>query len=39
MKAVGVFPGQPNTAHMSELPMPALEETPGGKSVLVKVQL
>ena len=37
MKAVGVFPGQPNTAHMSELPMPALEEIPDGQGVLVKV--
>ncbi len=37
MKAVAVFPGQRNTAHMSELPMPALEEIPGGRGVLVKV--
>ena len=37
MKAVGVFLGQPNTAHMAELPMPGLEEIPGGRGVLVKV--
>ena len=37
MKAVGVFPGQRNTAHMSELPMPGLAEIPGGRGVLVKV--
>lgn len=37
MKAVGVFPGRPNTAHMSELPMPTLEEIPEGNGVLVKV--
>ncbi len=37
MKAVGVFPGKPNTAHMTQLPMPTLEEIPEGKGVLVRV--
>ncbi len=37
MKAIGVFPGKPNSVHLAELPKPALDEVPGGRGVLVKV--
>jgi glucose 1-dehydrogenase len=37
MKAIAVFPGRPNSAHLAELPKPSLEEVPGGRGVLVKV--
>ena len=37
MKAVAVSPGQPNTAHLREIPTPALEDISGGRGVLVKV--
>jgi threonine dehydrogenase-like Zn-dependent dehydrogenase len=37
MKALAVFPGQPNTLHLAELPKPALGDVPGGRGVLVRV--
>jgi len=37
MKALAVFPGQPNTLHLAELPKPSLEDVPGGRGVLVRV--
>lgn len=37
MKAVAVSPGQPNSAHLRELPAPTLEDIPDGRGVLVKV--
>ena len=37
MKAVAVSPGQPNNAHLREMPAPALQDVPNGRGVLVKV--
>lgn len=37
MKAVAVFPGQPNTVHIAELPRPSINDIPGGRGVVVKV--
>ncbi len=37
MKAVAVSPGQPNSAHLKDIPPPTLEDIPGGRGVLVKV--
>ena len=37
MKAVAVTPGQANSVHLADLPMPRLEEIPDGRGVLVKV--
>ena len=37
MKAVGVFPGRPNSVHLAELAKPSLEDVPNGRGVLVKV--
>ena len=37
MKAVAVFPGKADTAHLAEIPEPRLEDTPGGRGVLVRV--
>ncbi|OLC56141.1 MAG: glucose dehydrogenase [Chloroflexi bacterium 13_1_40CM_4_68_4] len=37
MRAVAVHPGVPNSMHLEELPMPRLDEIPGGRGVLVKV--
>src|SRR5215218_5517188 len=37
MKAVAVFPKQPNTMHLAELPEPALTAVPGGRGVRVKM--
>ena len=37
MKAVAVFPGRPNSAHLAELPMPSLRDVPGDRGVLVKL--
>ncbi len=37
MKAVAVRPGQANSIHMADLPMPRLDEIPEGQGVLVKV--
>ena len=37
MKALAVFPGQPNSLHLAELPKPSLDEIPDGRGVLVRV--
>src|SRR5512139_4187853 len=37
MKALAVFPGQPNSLHLAELPKPSLDEIPNGRGVLVRV--
>jgi len=37
MKAIAVFPGQPNSVHLAELPKPSVNEVPNGRGVLVKV--
>src|SRR5262245_30670854 len=37
MKAVAVFPGQPGSVHLAELPKPKIQEIPNGRGVLVKV--
>lgn len=37
MKAIAVIPGRPNSIHLAELPMPRVEDVPGGRGVLVKV--
>jgi threonine dehydrogenase-like Zn-dependent dehydrogenase len=37
MKAVAVYPGQPNTMHLRELTKPTVAEIPSGRGVLVKV--
>ena len=37
MKAVAIYPGKPNSAHLTKLSMPRLEDVSGGRGVLVKV--
>ncbi len=37
MKAIAVFPGQPNSVHLASLPKPSVAEIPNGRGVLVKV--
>ena len=37
MKAVAIFPRKPGSAHLTELPSPALTEVGGGRGVLVRV--
>jgi threonine dehydrogenase-like Zn-dependent dehydrogenase len=37
MKALAVFPGQPNSLHLTDLPKPSLDEIPHGRGVLVRV--
>jgi len=37
MRALAVFPGQPNTLHLAELPKPSVDDVPGGRGVLVRV--
>src|SRR5919202_3876421 len=37
MKAIAVFPGQKDSVHLAELPMPTLDEIPHGRGVLVRV--
>ena len=37
MKAVAVFPGQTNSVHLTDLPMPRVDEIPDDRGVLVKV--
>jgi threonine dehydrogenase-like Zn-dependent dehydrogenase len=37
MKAIAVFPGQPNSVHLAELPKPSVHDVPHGRGVLVKV--
>jgi glucose 1-dehydrogenase len=37
MKAIAVYPGKPDSAHLAELPMPSVNDIPNGRGVLVKV--
>ena len=37
MKSIAVIPGQPNSVHLADLPVPSLEEAPDGRGVLVSV--
>ena len=37
MKAITVYPGRPDSAHVAEVPRPSLHEVCGGRGVLVKV--
>jgi glucose 1-dehydrogenase len=37
MKAIAVFPGQPNSVHLAELAKPSVQDIPDGRGVLVKV--
>jgi glucose 1-dehydrogenase len=37
MRAIAVFPGQANSMHLATMPIPTLDEVPGGRGVLVKV--
>jgi threonine dehydrogenase-like Zn-dependent dehydrogenase len=37
MKAIGVYPGQQDSVHLAELPMPSLDEFPNGRGVLVRL--
>ena len=37
MKAIAVFPGKPDSAHLAELPKPSVDDVPGGRGVLIRV--
>src|SRR5919108_628409 len=37
MKAIAVYPGQPDSVHLVEVPKPSVDDVPGGRGVLVKV--
>src|SRR5262245_60663298 len=37
MKALAVFPGQPNSLHIANLPKPSVDDVPNGRGVLVRV--
>jgi glucose 1-dehydrogenase len=37
MKAVAVFPRQPGSVHLADLPKPSLSDVPGGRGVLIRV--
>src|SRR5919112_828618 len=37
MKAIAVKPGQPNSMHLREVPLPRVEDVPNGRGVLVRV--
>jgi threonine dehydrogenase-like Zn-dependent dehydrogenase len=37
MKAIAVFPGQRDSVHLADLPMPSLDEVPNGRGVLVRL--
>lgn len=37
MKAIAVFPGKPNSVHLTELEKPGLDEVGGGRGVLVRL--
>jgi threonine dehydrogenase-like Zn-dependent dehydrogenase len=37
MKAIAVFPGQRDSVHLADVPMPALDDVPDGRGVLVRV--
>lgn len=37
MKAIAVYPGQPHSMHLEDVPKPDVNDIPGGQGVLVKV--
>jgi threonine dehydrogenase-like Zn-dependent dehydrogenase len=37
VKAIAVYPGQKNSVHLADLPMPSLDEIPNGRGVLVRL--
>jgi threonine dehydrogenase-like Zn-dependent dehydrogenase len=37
MKAIAVFPGKPNSAHLATMPKPKVTDVDGGRGVLVRV--
>lgn len=37
MKAVAIYPGQPKSAHLTDIPEPTLDQVPDGRGVLVRV--
>jgi threonine dehydrogenase-like Zn-dependent dehydrogenase len=37
MKAIVVFPGKANSAHLTDVDPPSLDDVPGGRGVLVKI--
>ena len=37
MKALAVYPGQPDSLHLEEVPEPKVTDIPGGRGVLVRV--
>ncbi len=37
MKAIAVYPGQPNSIHLADLPKPQLADVPDGRGVLVRL--
>jgi threonine dehydrogenase-like Zn-dependent dehydrogenase len=37
MKAVAVYPGQKDSVHLAELPMPSMDEISNGRGVLVRI--
>uniref|UniRef100_A0A7C4LNP8 Glucose dehydrogenase n=1 Tax=Schlesneria paludicola TaxID=360056 RepID=A0A7C4LNP8_9PLAN len=37
MKAIAVFPGRPNSIHLTDAPMPRVTDVAGGRGVLVRV--
>ena len=37
MRAIAVYPGKAGSAHLADLPMPALDDVPGGRGVLVRL--
>src|SRR5690242_15329576 len=37
MKAIAVYPGRKDSAHLAELPMPSLDDVPNGRGVLVRL--
>ena len=37
MKAIAVYPGKPNSVHLTEMPKPSVHDVPNDKGVLVRV--
>ena len=37
MKAIAVYPGQPNSVHLEDIPRPKVTDVPDGRGVLVRV--
>jgi glucose 1-dehydrogenase len=37
MKAIAVYPGQKNSVHLADLPMPSVNDIPDGRGVLVRL--